>query len=114
MQDRRKLKRRHIIYYLLVFDHDTHVLLGHLVDVTTEGMLLISPQALETGRIYTLRMQLPYEISGKKEMVFRARSKWCRKDANPDFYDTGFELFDIAGEDAETIEWLIERSGFRD
>jgi hypothetical protein len=114
MQERRKLKRRHIIYYLLVFDHATHALLGHLVDITAEGVMLISPQALETDRVYTLRMQLPYEISGKNELVFRARSKWCREDINPDFYDTGFELLDIASEDVETIEWLIERSGFRD
>ncbi|MEN4011740.1 MAG: PilZ domain-containing protein [Chloroflexota bacterium] len=114
MNDRRKLKRRHILYYLLVFDHDTHALLGHLVDITAAGVMLISPQALETGRVYTLRMQLPYEISGKHELVFSARSKWCRKDINPDFYDTGFELLDVAGEDIQAVEWLIERSGFRD
>ena len=33
----RSLKRRHLVYYLEVYDDDANELLGHLVDLTTCG-----------------------------------------------------------------------------
>jgi len=114
MEERRKLKRRHIIYYLLVFDQDTQSMLGHLVDITPQGMMVISEQPLEVGRLYNLRLLLPYQIAGKRELIFQAHSKWCQKDLNPDFYDTGFQLLNVSDEDIRTIDWLIEQAGFRD
>ncbi|MEW6180248.1 MAG: PilZ domain-containing protein [Chloroflexota bacterium] len=114
MEERRKLKRRHIIYYLLVFDRDAHAVLGQVVDITPQGIMLISEQLLEVGRIYNLRLLLPYAIAGKRELLFQAHSKWCQKDLNPDFYDTGFQLLNVGEEEVRTIEWLIEQAGFRD
>ena len=114
MEERRKLKRRHIIYYLLVFDQDTQSMLGHLVDITPHGMMVISEQPQEVGRLYNLRLLLPYQIAGKREVIFQAHSKWCQKDLNPDFYDTGFHLLNVSDEDIRTIDWLIEQAGFRD
>lgn len=114
MEERRKLKRRHIIYYLLVFDQDTQSMLGHLVDITPHGMMVISEQPQEVGRLYNLRLLLPYQIAGKRELIFQAHSKWCQKDLNPDFYDTGFQLLNVSDEDIRTIDWLIEQAGFRD
>lgn len=114
MEERRKLKRRHIIYYLLVFDQDTQSMLGHLVDITPHGMMVISEQPQEVGRLYNLRLLLPYQIAGKREVIFQAHSKWCQKDLNPDFYDTGFQLLNVSDEDIRTIDWLIEQAGFRD
>jgi hypothetical protein len=114
MSEQRRLKRRHLIYYLRVFDAKTEQLIGHLVDITTEGVMLISESPKVTGVDYDLRMVLPTEIVGKKEINFSAQSIWCRKDINPDFYATGFRLIDMEQEDRHTVEWLIDQFGFRD
>lgn len=114
MEDRRKLKRRHIIYYLRIFDQKTGQLIGHLVDITAEGIMVISENPLETDKDYALRITLPSEITGKKELNFNAHAIWCKKDINPDFYDTGYQLIDVEPEDVRAIEWLVTRFGFRD
>ena len=90
MAERRELKRRHLIYYLRVFDRNTDKIIGHLVDITTEGLMLISEGPLETDAIFELRMDLPSEIEGVRKMDCLAHSRWCRKDDNPDFFNTGF------------------------
>jgi len=105
--ERRKLQRRQLIYYLRVFDRDTGELLGHLVDITTEGVMLISEAPLQTGKVFHLKMRLPEQMSGSKEIAFDAVSKWSKKDINPDFYDTGFQFVDIRAENKEFIEDLI-------
>ena len=37
MKNRRSEKRRHLIYYLQVFNSETDQFLGNLVDITPEG-----------------------------------------------------------------------------
>ena len=56
MNEKRKLNRRHLIYYLRVFDRDTSILIGHLVDITAEGIMLISEDPIETDNIFQLKM----------------------------------------------------------
>jgi hypothetical protein len=47
MQEKRKLKRRHLIYYLRVFEKNTDTLLGYLVDITPEGIMIMSESPVE-------------------------------------------------------------------
>ena len=108
MVERRRLRRRHLIYYLRVFNHNTGRLMGHLVDLTEEGIMVISEAPIETDVLFQLRMVLPEELDSRKELDFKARSLWCKKDLNPDFYDTGFQLIDVSAGDARLLENLIQ------
>ncbi|MDY0038803.1 MAG: hypothetical protein RBS57_00710 [Desulforhabdus sp.] len=112
--DKRKLKRRHLIYYLRVFDRNSGELLGHLVDVTQEGVKLISENPIPVMQRFQLRMLLPAEIFGRNELNFEAESLWSYFDINPQFHDTGFRLIDVDTRDMLTIARLINEFGFRD
>ena len=114
MPERRKLQRRHLIYYLRVFDRNTDQLIGHLVDITPEGVMLISEDSIETDIIFQLRMVLSAKIEGSRQITFAAKSIWCKKDINPDFYDTGFQLQKVEPKDIEVIKCLVDELGFRD
>ena len=114
MEDKRKLKRRDLISYLRVFGEDPDKTIGHLVDITTEGIMLISEEAIETGMVFQLRMVLPAEIEGSREVTFSAESKWCREDENPAFYNTGFKLINPSPEHIKIIEHLIQKYCFRE
>ncbi|MHC1782711.1 MAG: PilZ domain-containing protein [Anaerolineaceae bacterium] len=114
MVEKRKYQRRHLIYYLRVFDRDTVNLIGHLVDITAEGVMVISENPIEVGKTFHMRMILPKEFFGKEQINFEAVSRWADKDINPSFYDTGFQLQDISEENIQIITQLIEDFGFND
>ena len=114
MAEKRRLKRRHLIYYLRVFDRNDDQLIGHLTDITVEGMMLISEEPIKTNTVFQARMVLPTGIEGHKPVNFDIGSVWCHRDVNPNFYATGFQLIDISPEDVETINSLIDEFGFRD
>ncbi len=114
MQEKRKLQRRHLIYYLRVFDRNMVNLIGHLVDITPEGVMVISENPIEIGKTFQMRMILPKEFFGKEQITFDAVSRWTDKDINPNFYDTGFQLENISKENIEIITQLIEDFGFND
>ncbi len=84
------------------------------MDITTEGMMLLSEQPIETGRTLQFRMLLPAEIHSSAQIAFDAFGLWCKKDINPDFYATGFEFREITLKDVEVIEKLIDDFGFRE
>lgn len=114
MSDRRTLHRRHLIYYLKVFDRGSNTMMGHLVDITEEGLMIVSENAFDEGKLVKMSMLLPREIEGKEQIEFDARSTWCHKDVNPSLFGTGFkfEYFDTLSR--QIIFELIHEFGFSD
>ncbi|MDD5758569.1 MAG: PilZ domain-containing protein [Desulfobulbaceae bacterium] len=110
----RQLKRRHLIYYLEVFDQKTGKLLGHLVDLTVKGIKLISKEKITPNQSFSLRMIMPEEYCPQKEVRFAAKSTWCGEDVNPDFYATGFNTPDLAEDTRRLFMILINQVGFND
>ncbi len=110
----RVLKRRHLMYYLEVFDDRNNELLGHLVNLTVQGLMLLSREKIEPGKEYTLKMIMPEELSKERHVIFHAKSMWCRPDVNPDFYATGFEASDLSQETKDLFIFLIDLVGFND
>jgi len=111
-EETRTLKRRHLVYYLEVYDTKTHLLLGHLVDITTSGLKLVSRYPIPTNRTYTLEMLLPDGYFSQKKISFQASSLWSSNDINPDFYDTGFAAPDLDLKAKNIIIDLVEQLGF--
>jgi hypothetical protein len=112
-QDKRQLKRVHLIYYLRIFDNETGANIGHLVDITTQGIMMISEEPVPAGKDFSFRMQLPTTITGREEIQFSARSLWCKKDFNPDFYVSGFQIKEISPQEVNTISSLMNAYGFK-
>lgn len=110
----RQLKRRHLIYYLEVFDQKTGKLLGHLVDLTVKGIKLISKEKIAPEQSFSLRMIMPEEYCPEKEVRFTANSTWCGEDVNPDFFATGFNTPDLPEETRRLFMILINQVGFND
>ena len=113
-EDRRKLKRRYLAFFTRVFDRSTGQLLGHLADLTPEGMMIISEKPLKTEMNYHLEMDLSGSFFEKERLNFQAASIWCKPDIDPSFYNTGFRLGKMSGEDIAIIERIIQEYGIRD
>ncbi|MBU0731087.1 MAG: PilZ domain-containing protein [Proteobacteria bacterium] len=114
-EEDRGLKRRHLIFYLEVYDENTNELLGHVVDLTTRGIKLVSKLPIPVGSVHKLRMELPEGYFEEKTLHFEAKCLWSTNDVNPDFFDAGFEL--TKGLDRMTRDillGLIDQLGFND
>lgn len=86
--------------------------IGRIVDITTEGIMLISEEPIAIDISYNLRMEFPKEIFGEERLDFTALSLWCKKDMNPDYYDTGFHIRNVPLEHVLLVKKLIQDYGF--
>jgi len=111
--DRRTIKRRHLIYYLRVWDLKTEQLLGHIVDINTGGFMLISEKQIEPDQ--TFELEIRWNTPDKEELriQFQAISRWSTNDVNPAFFDSGFELIGAVEEVLEPIREMITEYGFQ-
>ena len=90
--EKRNFKRWQLIFYLRVFDQDTGSLLGHIVDISESGMMLISDQPLPVDQPFRLYLEAPRDTGPRQRIEFEAHSLWSKNDINPDFYDTGLRI----------------------
>jgi len=110
--EKRKLKRRHLLYYLSVIDDKTNQTLGRLVDITTHGLKLLSEDPIKSETDYNLTLILPEEIEQLNQISFKARSKRCDEGTISDFYTTGFQFSTIGNSEQLIIERLINEYEF--
>jgi len=113
MLEQRKVKRRHLIYYLSVLEQGTELSIGFVVDVTQKGIMIMSSMPLAVGKTYHLKMLVNEDDAVQKYLFFDASSKWCRKSPNSDFYDTGFELLNLDSSVFKEIDAIIDELGFK-
>ncbi len=112
--ERRRRQRRHLIFYLRVYDRENGGVLGFLGDISLDGAMLVSEEPIPVGRAYQLEIVWQDENGRKRRIAFRAVSRWCNNDVNPNFYDTGFQFSDTAPEALTSIRDVIEELGFAD
>ena len=111
---RRSIRRRHLIYYLRVWDVDAKTMLGHVVDITTDGMMLISDKPIELNKKFNLEIRWQDEHGKAKHISFEAESRWDSTDVNAAFCDTGFKILNEGIESLAPIRELIDEYGFND
>ena len=114
MNERRRHKRRHSLFYIKVHDEGTGKTAGRLVDITTGGMMLVSETPIEVGTISKFKMPLPEKIHDVGEILLDARSVWNGPDVNDNFFDTGFEFIEPAYEEITLICDSFEKHIFID
>lgn len=114
LNDKRALERMHLVFYLRVFDGMSSKVVGHIVNISHQGMMLICDSPVAINEKYRLRMRLPTEIADKDELILSATSRWCKKDENPHFYIAGFQIHNLTREVSQYIDKLLKNFSFHE
>lgn len=104
--------RQYLVFYLRLFDGLSSKVLGHLVDFSTKGLMMISDEPIEVNEDYRLRMCLPAQLKERRDIIFTATSRWCQKDNNPDFYLSGFRLHALDEKTERIIIHLLKEFSY--
>lgn len=107
MREMRQVDRRYLVFYLRVFDGMSSKVVGHLLDISNKGIMLVCDNPIAINEDYRLRMRLPTEVQDASEIVFSATSRWCKQDENPDFFLVGFQMDDLSPGAEKSILKLI-------
>ncbi len=113
IEERRTLKRRHLLVYPDVIDAKTREVLGRLGDISSEGLLIVSRKALPLDEMYTVSIPLP-DIRGFQGDVIgvQIQTCWSSPDINDELADTGCKFINPDKETLSLVANLIKFLGF--
>lgn len=111
MSDMRKLKRIHLSCFLNVLMEGSPEPVGQVLDIQTDGMLMMSQEPIPDGQFAKYKIELPESMNGVSEIVVEAESVWSSKDFDPGLYNTGMQFIRISDADIERIKILISDYG---
>jgi len=114
MDERRKIKRRHLLYYGRVYDETAQEFLGYLVDITENGFMLLGEKSYPLDQVRRFKLEITDDVDTHPYINFTAKSIWCETDINPQNFNTGFEITQIKPTDREIIQRIVEKYSFRD
>lgn len=107
----RKLERKELNQGIVILDTINGGVFGELVNITTEGLMVMADREIETQAIFQLALQLPEPIKGASQIVIGADCLWCRRAENFYRYWAGFQIIDASEKALEQIEALIDLYG---
>ncbi len=114
----REHQRVYLTFYLRIFEGDKFI--GFLIDISKEGIMVMSETPLVENMTYKLKMKLPptFEWKGKKVedrvVRFQADCRWSKHDeVDKEFYTSGLAFRDIPEEDNEIIHRVIKEYRIR-
>lgn len=106
MLDERKHIRHRPVVYLKVFDQDSKALVGHLVDISDRGLMLVTSAPMASGRRLRLLFHPPEDWQAHEPVCFEAEVRWSRPEANPELHDIGLVVINPSPEYRQALDRL--------
>ena len=115
MAEQRKLERRSISYYMRIIDVGANQFIGHLADLTLQGLKMDSQKPLPVKKEYRLRINTTADVADKDFIEFVAWIRWCELDPRqPGLFNIGFEILKIDSHDAEIVQRIMDKYSARE
>ena len=109
MQDYRHRPRRNTPHIVKAFDTEEGELFGRVVDITADGMMVVTKQEFTVGRTFRLRITLPVMVQHKTDVTVEARIIWCERDSSPGFCKTGLQFVNLSGDNGFLLEDVMHK-----
>jgi hypothetical protein len=106
--DRRLLPRKIASQRIQVRDINTDRHLGEVVNLTSEGLMIISVEPVENNLVFQLDLELRTPYRGYSCLRLGVESLWCSVANEAQRFWTGFRIIDVSLDTIEIIESLID------
>ncbi|GAB3024915.1 PilZ domain-containing protein [Oleiagrimonas citrea] len=109
--EQRRAPRRRVGTAITVDNAISDERLGHIGNISSSGLMLISNKPLRADAIYQLRLTLPSRGQGEHTLEFGVHEQWSEAANVPGQYWTGFRIIAISESDALKLRKWIEAPG---
>ncbi|MGD2073753.1 MAG: PilZ domain-containing protein [Gammaproteobacteria bacterium] len=104
--EQRRQPRTEVDEPLNVRDAHSGRVLGQLVNVSNEGLMLVSPCPIASGAVHQL--QIPVKINAEvRELALAAENLWCHDANDTGAYWSGFQIIGISPENRQLLAALV-------
>ncbi len=110
-KDKRSQTRKRMNKFLRLTDRKTGHVLGRVMDMTTEGMMIVSAEGIKYNENLSLSLILPGGFDAAEKVEFDACVVWTKKSGYSSNYASGLKITHISDADIVLINKLITGCG---
>jgi hypothetical protein len=113
MNDHRRNKRKRAHHAIAVNDAISGQQIGHVGNLSVDGMLLISSRKLPEDALFQFNFELPGGAASRPHPIeLGVHEQWCEQANVPGQFWTGFRIIDIGPEDYSALcAWVTAPGG---
>lgn len=108
MNDRRRANRRQLLFNARVFDADRGDVIGHLSNLSEDGLMVVTEQPLRVGRAHRVRIPLPVAFDGVGELTTETTVAWTEPATHPAYHRNGLRALSLDPEQRRVLTRLVE------
>ena len=109
MREYRRRPRKNTPHRTNVLDADTDIVLGRIVDITADGLMVVSQRQFDIGQVHNLKIVLPVMLRNRSDITVEAKVVWSSPDSNPSYHRAGFQFLNLAGDDGFLLEDVLHK-----
>lgn len=109
MPNLRKRPRKNTPHHVKVLDDNSGRVLGRVVDITSDGLMLVSDQSVPRGLRTSIRINLPIMVQNRSDITVEAEAVWSRQDTNPKFFNSGWKFLNLTGDEGYLLEEVMHK-----
>jgi hypothetical protein len=107
MPETRKHPRYETEDLLMIFNRETDEHIGGLANLTPEGAMFITREPIDVSVVLKCRVELSRTTIDCDEFVFDAECVWCTKDETRGWYESGYKLKNVSGQNQEILTYVM-------
>jgi hypothetical protein len=107
MKENREFERIRTAHYLRVYNNSDDTYLGHVYDISANGMRIIGEKKFDVGASFHLKIRLPEGGILGDAIVIPAEIRWCTLNETIKLHETGFQFKQTAGMAVFAVKTLI-------
>ncbi len=106
--EQRSATRKELSTIVDVFDTMSGERVGHIGNISRSGMMVICQKKVGEGHLYQLSFTLPEpDPAPPRQFNVGAMCLWCSEAESTGTFWAGFEVIDIADDEAEILEGIV-------
>ena len=100
--------RKHLIYFVKVSSSNEDSFTGRLVNISSNGLKMISKEQFFLKTAYNLEIFLPEGMNELKYIACIGKTVWCEHNTSSDHFSAGFEIVEIDDINKSLLNELIK------
>ena len=92
MKEKRKHKRFKLLNQPLVYDANSNIFLGYMIDISEGGFKLRANDKLTAEKDYLLRIISQSDTSSESKIIAKINVRWCNESSDSNDYAVGCAL----------------------
>ena len=107
LREQRREDRKPVGVQIEVTDANTGLFVGYLVNISSEGIMLVGETEIAPSSVFQFRVPLPESAGEVTELLLGVESLWCQPGEDPNHYWCGFHIIDISPGHRQALAELI-------